>query len=69
MDEDRIERIAKAMCRAARKDPYAPLQQQLLGKTTPSANSASYKPTLAWVEYRDEAARFVATNADAAQRL
>jgi len=32
MDEARIERIAKAMCRAARKDPYAPLQQQLLGK-------------------------------------
>jgi len=38
-------------------------------KTTPSAKPASYKPTLAWVEYRDEAARFVATNADAAQRL
>lgn len=62
MDEDRIERIARAMCRAARMDPDKPAPQgpytmmlQYPGTAVAPAN---------WTLFRRQAELFCATNRD-----
>jgi hypothetical protein len=62
MDEDRIERIARAMCRAARMDPDKPAPQgpytmmlQYPGRAVAPAN---------WTMFRRQAELFCATNRD-----
>lgn len=68
MDEDRIKRIARAMCRAARLDPDAPAP-------APQANATMRRqpgrqtPPPAWTLFRTQAEQFVAANPAIALQL
>jgi hypothetical protein len=68
MDEDRIKRIARAMCRAARLDPDKPAEEA--GSFSISMQPPkSAGPEPAWMLFRQEAARFAAQNREAVQAL
>lgn len=68
MDEDRIVRIARAMCRAARLDPDKPAGNK--GPFTMSMQQPGHDtPQPAWMLFRQEAARFAARNRDVAAAL
>ncbi|MDR6874555.1 hypothetical protein J2Y55_005592 [Bosea sp. BE125] len=61
MDQDRIVRIARAMCRAARMDPDKPLAIQAAGDGIRFAQAeADASPLPAWRYFQPEAAAFVA---------
>lgn len=65
MDEARIERIARAMCRSARRNPDERLpapQPARPGLTTAFSLSSLTVP--AWMQFRDSAERFLATQGD-----
>jgi len=67
MDQERIERIARAMCRAARQDPDKPLVVAMLPE--PSGRSEPEPGQPAWIAFREEAIRFVRLNPATALRL
>lgn len=68
MDEDRIKRIARAMCRAARLDPDQPAGNT--GPFTISMQSPVHTvPQPAWMLFKPEAARFAAQNREIMQSL
>ncbi len=68
MDEERIKRIARAMCRAARLDPDKPAGNK--GPYTMSMREPGYEgPQPAWMLFRKEAALFADRHRDAAGRL
>lgn len=63
MDDDRIIRIARALCRSARLDPDLPVERasdvplpQRTGSVSPSA--------AAWMHFRKAAEEFVALNSE-----
>ncbi len=61
MDQDRIVRIARAMCRAARMDPDKPLAIQTVGDGRRFAQGEAEASLLpAWQYFQPEAAAFVA---------
>ena len=61
MDEARIERIARAMCRAARRNPDERLPSPHARPGLPTAFSVVSLTVPAWMQFRDSAERFVAT--------
>ena len=61
MDEARIERIARAMCRAARRNPDERLPSPHARPGVPTAFSLASLTIPAWSEFRASAERFVAT--------
>ena len=68
MDEDRIKRIARAMCRAARIDPDKPAGNK--GPFTMLMQAPGHEsPQPAWMLFRQEAARFAARHREIAQTL
>jgi len=68
MDEERIKRIARAMCRAARLDPDKPAGNK--GPFTMSTREPGCEgPQPAWMLFRQEAAQFAARHSGAAMRL
>jgi len=68
MDEERIKRIARAMCRAARLDPDKPAGNK--GPYTMSMREpGSDRPQPAWMLFKQEAAQFAARNRDVAAQL
>ncbi|SIQ09740.1 MULTISPECIES: hypothetical protein [unclassified Bosea (in: a-proteobacteria)] len=68
MDEDRIKRIARAMCRAARLDPDKPAEK--VGAFRISMQAPDFEgPQPAWMLFRQEAARFAALNREVVQSL
>ncbi|RDJ22500.1 hypothetical protein DWF00_02680 [Bosea caraganae] len=67
MDEDRIKRIARAMCRAARLDPDTPAPDpQAPAIMRPQSDS---RPPPAWTLFRQQAERFIAANPATASSL
>lgn len=69
MDEERIRRIARAMCRASRLDPDQPisaLPERPIILAPPEANEPDMP---AWQLFRNEAERFVARHRDVALSL
>lgn len=68
MDEDRIKRIARAMCRAARLDPDKPADAT--GSFTISMQTQPKgEPEPAWMLFKQEAARFAAQNREIVHSL
>jgi hypothetical protein len=68
MDEERITRIARAMCRAARLDPDKPAGNA--GPYTMSMREPGYvTPQPAWMLFRREAALFASRHREAAVHL
>ncbi|MGO4172089.1 hypothetical protein [Bosea sp. TAF32] len=68
MDEERITRIARAMCRAARLDPDKPAGNK--GPYTMSMQEPGHEsPQPAWMLFRKEAAQFAARHGEVAVRL
>ena len=68
MDEERITRIARAMCRAARLDPDKPAGNA--GPYTMSMRESDHAtPQPAWMLFRREAALFASRHRDVAIRL
>lgn len=68
MDEDRIKRIARAMCRAARLDPDKPAGNK--GPYTMSMQQPGHDgPQPAWMLFRQEAAHFAERHGQTAIRL
>lgn len=68
MDEDRIVRIARAMCRAARLDPDKPAEQEPSDMISlPPTPHEAPQPT--WMLFRQQAARFAAQHRDIAATL
>jgi len=68
MDEERIRRIARAMCRAARLDPDKPAGNK--GPYTMSMREPGHEsPQPAWMLFRKEAAQFAARHGEVAIRL
>lgn len=68
MDEDRIKRIARAMCRAARLDPDAPApapQVFTMMRQQPDRQT----PPPAWTLFRSQAEQFIVANPVAAASL
>ncbi len=68
MDEDRIKRIARAMCRAARLDPDKPADKAGTFSISMQGQD-SESPQPAWMLFRKEAARFAAQNREVVQSL
>jgi hypothetical protein len=67
MDEERIRRIARAMCRAARLDPDKPAGNK--GPFTMSMREPGHEsPQPAWMHFRKEAALFAARHGETAVR-
>lgn len=67
MDEDRITRIARAMCRAARLDPDKPADAASGFMMTVMERPPAEQP--AWMLFRKEAARFASQNREISQSL
>lgn len=68
MDEERITRIARAMCRAARLDPDKPAGNA--GPYTMSMREPGpATPQPAWMLFRREAALFASRHREVAVRL
>lgn len=68
MDEERIKRIARAMCRAARLDPDKPAGNK--GPYTMSMREPGHdSPQPAWMLFRQEAAQFAVRHGEAAVHL
>lgn len=68
MNEDRIVRIARAMCRAARLDPDKPAGNK--GPFTMSMQEPGHEaPQPAWMLFRQDAARFASRHRDIAEAL
>lgn len=68
MDEERIMRIARAMCRAARLDPDKPAGNK--GPYTISMREPGRAgPQPAWMLFRQEAAQFASRHRDVAAQL
>lgn len=68
LEEDRIARIARAMCRAARLDPDRPATDAELDDPRaelPGEDEAAP----AWTLFREQAERFVAQHAEIARAL
>lgn len=61
MDEDRIKRIARAMCRAARLDPDAPAPAPQAYEMMRRQREHQVPPP-AWMLFRQQAERFIAAN-------
>lgn len=59
MDDDRIMRLARAICRAARIDPDRPLVAQAEVYCEAELREP---PQPAWMRYRVEAARFISSD-------
>jgi hypothetical protein len=56
-DEQRIIRIARALCRSARIDPDAPIDERTR-PLLPEARCAFAEPSPAWMAFRDSARAF-----------
>ena len=68
MDEERITRIARAMCRAARLEPDKPAGNA--GPYTMSMREPGYEtPQPAWMLFRREATLFASRHREAAIRF
>lgn len=68
MDEERITRIARAMCRAARLDPDKPAGNK--GPYTISLREPGHEgPQPAWMLFRQEATQFATRHRDVAAQL
>lgn len=68
LDEDRIARIARAMCRAARLDPDRPAFDA--EPDSPRAElPCESEAAPAWTLFREQAERFVVQHADVARAL
>ncbi|SEG30829.1 hypothetical protein SAMN04488115_104233 [Bosea lathyri] len=68
MDEQRIKRIARAMCRASKLDPDKPAGNK--GPFTMSMRQPGHEsPQPAWMLFRQEATQFAARHKDVAATL
>lgn len=63
MDTDRINRIARALCRAARLDPDEPVAAAEREPGRVDADTAQ-EPPAAWTLFREAAEAFVARHGD-----
>jgi hypothetical protein len=68
MDEERIKRIARAMCRAARLDPDKPADEGA-GFTMMLQQPGAKAIQPAWTLFRQQAELFAATHREAVGRL
>lgn len=68
MDEDRIKRIARAMCRAARLDPDKPADESA-SFTIPMQDYDAPAEQPAWMLFRKEATLFAAQNREIVHAL
>jgi hypothetical protein len=70
VEQDRITRIARAMCRAARIDPDKPIDMARGGESLQALMSAAQASTApAWMHFKREAAAFVARHRAVAENL
>ena len=69
MDDQRIKRIARAMCRAARLDPDKPADQAQLCKISLAAPPAGAGAPPAWTLFLQRAEMFAVTHRDVAAAL
>lgn len=69
MDEERIQRIARAMCRAARLDPDKPVEIERIPSMAMSQLTEKQEPQPAWKLFLHQAEYFAVTHHHAPKLL
>ncbi|WP_156640128.1 hypothetical protein [Bosea sp. PAMC 26642] len=69
MDDERIKRIARAMCRAARLDPDKPADGAQLRRLALAEPPTDRGNSPAWILFRRNAERFAAAHREIASAL